>query len=512
MGVATSSLEDAQADEEVLLASAQRSDAKPSRTACSPSEAIVQRALTRVRRVCCGRWRWLLLALLLSLALTALTGFHLRHEQRRARRARAIGRLEELGIEECRHLFPSPLPASPSAPAPADVVLSSTAPAVLPSDASVLAPSLSVLVVNGHDGVANELRFVLAMVARLTNSSVSVTLHAGYGAHHVPGDRADAWMAAHREHCEGQYDVIIFGDTIALSRPYLQGRCPAAMVLYVSNRYDYALHDDAAWPRLLADAVTWPRVRVAQNNLAEQWYATRFRNADLRVFDYIPSSGGISPLQCDIYADAGTELPPANDATLYVLNKLHAERLLIQPLQVLGIQLPVLPGHYGGQLALANRLVVHAPYQTNTMTLFEALRVNVTFLLPSLPLFRAWMDAGLATIGDKTSSSFFTSADLSVADMRSVVDWYRPELAHLFHFFDCLEDLRPGAVFRERVALEAPQHREHVWRFMQQHVHNVSVQWVAIVAAALRGARQLSSTEGQEGHAADGGAGGSAHR
>ena len=283
-----------------------------------------------------------------------------------------------------------------------------------------------------------------------------------------------------------QFDVIVVGDTIALSRPYLQARCATAngAVRVQSLRLRAAQRRGVPAAARSSDSAAG-----AQNNLAEQWYATRYRATELHVFDYIPSSGGISSVQCDIFADAEEELPSANDSALYILNKLHAPRTLIQPLQALGIELAVLPRYYGGQIALANRIVVHSPYRTNTMTLFEALRVNVTFLLPSLPLFRSWMDAGLATIGDKTSSSFFTSADLTVDEMSRVVDWYRPELAHLFRYLDRLEDLRPGTAFREHVARHAKQHREHICRFMQQHLHNVSVQWVGILTAALQGAR-----------------------
>ena len=492
-----SSFDEPDADETTLLESSPERGRSPARIRNDPPLTSL---LTRVRRACCRASSWRrLFAFGLALTLVATLITVQQHRERRAAlRSQAINRLAELGIDECRHLFPSPLTTSTSTPSASSIDEQRDAimqPTVLASDVAIIAPSLNVLVINGHDGVANELRYVLSMVGRLTNSTVHVELSVGLGSHDVPSGEADAWFAAHREHCQGKYDAIIVGDTIALSRPYLQARCATAMVLYVSNRYDYALHDDAAFQQLFAEASTWPHVRVTQNNLAEQWYATRFRAANLHVFDYITASGGISPVQCDIYADADEAMPQANDSTVYILNKLHAPHLLIQPLQALGIELPVLPGHYGGQIALANRIIVHSPYQANTMTLFEALRVNVTFLLPSLALFRGWMDAGRATIGDKTDSSFLTAADLSVDDMMSVVDWYRPELAHLFYYFESLEDLRPGSAFRERVASQVQQHRMHIAEFMQQHLQNVSVQWVGILAAAVRGARQHGSQQ-----------------
>ena len=425
----------------------------------------------------------LYVALLLVLSAVGYVVF-LRHV-RAEMRLRALDRLEALAIDECRYLFPSQPPYVPSPPAR----LLAASDGVTATRASFSA-SLRVLVVNGHGGVSNELRYVLSEVALLTDTRVDVTFDVGYDEYIIPQDSADGWYAAHRHHCEGpaRYDVIIIGDTIPLSRPYLQAGCPSvAIVLYVSNRYDYALHNDSVFQQLIAAAVRRPNVRVLQNNLAEQWYATHFSSMDLHVFDYIPQTGGISPIQCDMYVESQHELPPANDSTIYILNKLHAPRSLIQPLLAIGVELTVLPGKYGGQIALANRIIVHSPYQTNTMTLFEALRVNVTFLIPALPLFRSWMDAGLATIGDKgPNEQFLTAADITELEMAQVVDWWRPELAPLMYHFDTLEDLREGSHFRQRVMREAPQHRLYLQHYMEEHTHNVTQQWVGLLSSVLQ--------------------------
>ncbi len=458
-----------------------------------------------VSKLCSATGRLYVVLLAASLvAVVALVYVH-RARERLAMADRAAVRLEQLGIQECRHLFPSIDNSSRPASSQSFSSSSSSQPAtihaavrsipgalssyrLLTSDA-VLPAELRVLVVNGHDGVANELEYILPRAGQLANSSVQLTHTAGIAHYRVDEDEAEAWYAAHRQHCDGRYDVIVAGDTIPLARPYLQGGCRAAIVLYVSNRYDYAMHGDESWQRLVAEAVTRPNVRVVPNNLGEQWYATRFRQLDLHGDAYIPASGGVSPLQCDVYVHSGIELPAANDSTVFVLNKEHAPRSLIDPLHELGIELPILPNKYGGQLALANRVIVHAPYQTNTMTLFEGLRVNVTFLLPALPLFRTWMQDGRAYAGAKTDRTYLDADDMSADDMLKVVDWYRPDLAHLFYYFDSLDELREGSAFRRRITQEAAQHRVHVHEFMQQHTHNVSVQWVELLAAALQGAK-----------------------
>ena len=367
----------------------------------------------------------------------------------------------------------------------------------LPRGGGRLPSNLSLLVVNGHEGVSNELLYALRCVAFHAGvSSLRVSVQSGIGQHVVRGWQAEVFYAFHRRQCESaQYDLLLVGDTIALSRPYLQhlgseqcGRKP--LLLYVSNRYDFALHADAAFQSAVAAAVRAPNVRVVQNNLAEDWYARRFRGVDLRVAAYIPATGGASPLYHQAAAQAEADpswprLPPADDSEVFVLDKAYARSALIAPLAALGIRLPVIPARFGGPLRLANRLVAHVPYQVNTMTLFEALAVNVSFLLPSLPLYLSWLQQRLVGIGDKTDREQLSAEDVSLQDMQRVVDWYRPELQHLFFYFDSLQQLQAGSAFRQRVAAEAAGHRQRLQAFMRQQTRNSTLQWLRLLEDAL---------------------------
>ena len=56
---------------------------------------------------------------------------------------------------------------------------------------------------------------------------------------------------------------------------------------------------------------------------------------------------------------------------------------LIDLMRERNIPPPFLMSHYGGPLDLIGRILIHIPYQVNTLALFENLNLGVLYVLPS---------------------------------------------------------------------------------------------------------------------------------
>jgi len=115
-------------------------------------------------------------------------------------------------------------------------------------------------------------------------------------------------------------------------------------------------------------------------------------------------------------------------------------------------------------------LVVHIPYQVNTMALFENLNNGVLYILPSLRLYCAWHEEGTVTMD--SGERRWTEKEL-----RKFVDWYRTDLSYLFFYFDDIEDLAPKSAFREMVVKEAEAKRGAVRNYMLYHVDRTIEAW-----------------------------------
>ena len=121
---------------------------------------------------------------------------------------------------------------------------------------------------------------------------------------------------------------------------------------------------------------------------------------------------------------------------------------------------------------MKDRLVVHVPYQVNTMSLFEMLNVGVIFLLPSIELFIKWRDEG------RLAESYrVVKRDLSCDEIRTLVDWYRHDLAHLFFYFDHVEDLLPGSEFMKKVLEGSQEKRAMIREYMDKHQETTIKVW-----------------------------------
>jgi hypothetical protein len=319
-----------------------------------------------------------------------------------------------------------------------------------------------------------EVRAVLGRVVTQLHQNVHFTNTRGVGDltdFNVTEIASQAWYPLHTDHCNSSiYDLIIVGDVVTYSRPYLQSACKANILLYITNRFDFIIDNDPEWAELMAAASRWPNVRVIVNNLHEQHYAITARNTDIHVYAYAPSTGVISDTAQDVLSESEVQWSTVDKNELILVDK-AGQNFLLNLLRAQNIPVPFLVSNrYGGPLGLAGRFLVHIPYQVNTMALFENLNGGVLYILPSLKLYSSWLKEG--TVEMDSNKQKWTEEELT-----TFVDWYRTDLSHLFFYFEDIKDLAPGSNFRRNLAYEAKAKREVVKRYMKYHINRTVEAW-----------------------------------
>jgi len=352
-----------------------------------------------------------------------------------------------------------------------------------------LKSNISVLLINVHFGVANEVEGTLKRLG----TSFTVTHNRGVPVanYRSTKEASDGWWSLHSSLCD-EYDVVICGDTAPLSRPMFEYCTNSVVIGLITNRYDWAISDDKEYDVMMAAASRRPNVRIVENNLFEQYHAKVLKKADIFFSAYIPSAGIPSQLAEDIFDDLSPDdkQRKVDDTEILLVDHTtkgrdHAERdLIISYLRDKDANLRVLrPAQYGGPLGLQNRVLLHIPYQSNTMALFENLGVNVIYLLPSLSLYRTWGNDNM--IGHQVRMAGHRPYDLDEEVYGKYIDWYRSDLRHLFYYFDSVDDLLPNSSLRQRIASQAETKRAIIQKYMEGHKKCVITQWKQLFASAL---------------------------
>jgi hypothetical protein len=345
---------------------------------------------------------------------------------------------------------------------------------------------LKILLVNFHPGVENEVKAVVRKAVEPLNMTVQFTQIRGVGdvaGYHVTDEAATAYYPLHPEHCDvNRYDVIIGGDVLAYSRPYLQAACKTNIILYSTNRFDFQLHDPN-WAALLSSASRWPNVRFIINNLYEPYYLRTFRHVNPHVYGYAPSTGLISATAEAMQAESEIDWSHVGHDE-FLLDDRAEQHFLIDLCLRQNVPPPrLIPHRHGGPLPLAGRFLVHIPYQVNVMSLFENLNVGAIFIVPSIDLYWHWLQTGgpFFIYTEDPSEIKWTKEELWY-----YVDWWRPDLSKLFFYFDSLDDLAPGSAFRERVVRDAPHKQKIIKEYMTYHVDRAVEVWRQALASFPR--------------------------
>ena len=322
------------------------------------------------------------------------------------------------------------------------------------------------------------------------------------------------------------YQLVIVGDTAPLAWPLLQagwperaaeaaeaegeaeGEAPTGrqltagggprLLLWVCNRFDYGAVGEPAWYNLVRSLASRPSVTVVSSAPFEWKYAQHVRSAPL------PSPAVLRPigLQASSEASLPDPVPPSIDrpSTVFVLPKINEAKLdLAETLAARGVAVWT-PGvwpsgmqRWGGPQAVRQfRAAVHIPYAPVTFALYEHATAGLLTFLPSPALLlKLYATRGLffqSTPHDFVTTGHGTS-HLSLGMLTST-DWYAPENAPCFIYFESLDDLdaqiRSTDYSTRRAALAA---------WADSHVNTTLRRWQMLDRFLVKGGEETPSND-----------------
>ncbi|KAJ3400521.1 hypothetical protein HDU80_006872 [Chytriomyces hyalinus] len=270
------------------------------------------------------------------------------------------------------------------------------------------------------------------------------------------------------------YDIVIISDTLPHGRALILSllskakheKCQAQIIVELTNRFDWGLeHNRGLWDSMEFHKMIWrldsvyegKKIIWTENNPLESRHMADFTwsTPEFRLM----RPAGYSPLPAIEISEEESKLVavyPADGMTpsplTYILEKL-------------GIPHKVLPKHYGGPKTLAKyRAYMELPYQVSTMKLYENLAAGVVMLFPSKAFMTELVLKDIMFFYPALTM-FRTGKD--EPDWERFMDYYHPDLAPYFYYFESFEHLReiilsPNPIDTNNVRMEGPKYYEGI--------------------------------------------------
>ncbi len=322
--------------------------------------------------------------------------------------------------------------------------------------------AVRILHLTHHDGCQAEIDFV---AGRLGFEVVHQRYDDGYN---IGPDRAARSWAAHRDAWSG-FEWVMTSDTAPLARIFLQGGYRGKLIIWICNRFDYAdqaTNDcgfpDAAFFDLFRRAATAPRVALVSYTEFEHHYA-RTKGVEIGGLTIKPTGAGR-------VRAAPSLIPSSIDRSQTCFVPAYHNDTILMDLEArcrdLGIA--AYGGRYAGPADLHGfRGIVHIPYAWSNFALFENLQEGLPYFVPSaaflLELAREQHVFWSPPFG--RPRRFFWSPPFDASRL-ALSEWYHPDHAGLFLYFDSWADLQRRArdadldAVRRRIASFCGVHTE----------------------------------------------------
>uniref|UniRef100_A0A6C0KJB5 Glycosyltransferase n=1 Tax=viral metagenome TaxID=1070528 RepID=A0A6C0KJB5_9ZZZZ len=231
------------------------------------------------------------------------------------------------------------------------------------------------------------------------------------------------------------FQILVFTDTTMYARPFLQNldKHSATIIIYITNRYDWGFfgnHGDdiVLYNDLYKVASSNSRVIICADNRYDQWWAKWAGGLHFRYNDCIR----LVPKIHD-YGEPCSQ-------KLFIYNRGTHVRNYVDELLCRGVQYDIYGPDYEMYIDNAHIAeytgILHLPYQTNIQSLWENLGCGNIYFIPSKSLMTQWVLETQWYYWEERSKPrevLLMSIDLA--------EWYQPDLAECFVYFDDWEDL-----------------------------------------------------------------------
>lgn len=272
----------------------------------------------------------------------------------------------------------------------------------------------------------------------------------------VTEQRADLWWQD-KEQFYQSFDVIITSDTAPLSRIFLQhiDELKPRLIVWICNRFDYAIEGDKKYCRLLNRLVEQKRIKLIPYTDIERIYC-KHRGVNvveptIKPIGHRIADRDIIPPRAPAYMEEGDYengfyVPMYHNDTKFMNLHEHCRSLGVKTFH---------GTHRGADSLKRFKGIIHLPYAWSTLSFFESLALNIPYLIPS--------ERFLSELESK--DNFWFQTDFN-EDLLKLSEWYCDEHRDFITYFDDWDDLADKAEntdwakVREKVSVFSKKHHD----------------------------------------------------
>ena len=284
----------------------------------------------------------------------------------------------------------------------------------------------------------------------------------------VTEQRAETWWRDKKDFYQS-FDAIITSDTATLSRIFLQhiDELRPRLIVWICDRFDYAIEEDKQYPQLLNRLVQERKLKLIPNTEIERIYCAQrgvtVTEPTIKPLGHrLPGREMLPPKGVAFMEEADYEtgfyIPTYNNETKFMNLHRHCSTLGLKTFH--GI-------HRGADSLKRFKAIIHIPYAWSTCAFFDALALNVPYLIPT--------ERFLCEMQSRPAFWFQTDFD---ENLLKLAEWYCDEHRDFITYFDSWEDLVAKAEFTNW-----PQVRKKLTAFAKKHHDQTIRNWKTAITA-----------------------------
>jgi hypothetical protein len=260
------------------------------------------------------------------------------------------------------------------------------------------------------------------------------------------------------------FDAIVTSDTCPVSRTFLQNNWEKPLLIWVCNRFDYAISPenlDPEYYHLLRDIPNRPNVRIFGYTQVENLYAKQIKNVDIGELV-------IKPIGKNVFSENFTKTYDDGNETFFVPMHHNETKLmnLSEKSTAIGFHNECKHFDHASEL-LKYKGIISIPHAWSTITFFEIMQLGIVTFIPThrflLELF-------------KTGDWWFQPPfHISYPDSIIYSESYCPEHSELFVFFDSWIDL-VGKIN----TIDFEEKTRTILAFARNHEREMMARWCSV--------------------------------
>ena len=366
-----------------------------------------------------------------------------------------------------------------------------------PAPAPAPEPVIKILHITNHPGTIQNIN----QVATYINTSYYTTTSQGiqldittrpwnYG-YYVSKLRADEIFKTFQEqNIISRYDILLFTDTSMYALPFLQNldshHC--GIIIYITNRFDWGMqeihnpYERREYYNLFSQAtrIAGNRVQIIADNEYDIFYTKTRAQIEfafpkcIRQSPYIINSNLVAPIHSKFFIqNRGTDI----SSYAGILDGLEIQYDIFDTIN-----------RYRDKAHIAEYIgVLHLPYQVNIQSLMENLGAGIIHYIPSKSFFRKLLaDKQLdKQLDNQLDNHWYYWEERGqpahlLEQSIELAEWYSPELAPWFIYFDSWEEL--AAIYRASASksIQNIRTRANIIQWVQSNNADNISKWIIL--------------------------------